>query len=221
VNAADTFQPKLLYLARRNPALSLKAFTARWRQHGTLGMSLPRWRNIARYVHCDVLRVPGTPPELGSSYDGVGLIWHRSPQARAAHLADASSRTTMEQDETETFAAPIVASCVLAREAVLIAPRRSGRARKLICFRHGTPLPDGCAERVYQSLAAAGVRVCGHVVNMPLAPERDPWGLDVAQIEEWWFIDEPAALRAAPLLQAAQPGSRPLVLTNEVVLYEQ
>jgi hypothetical protein len=221
MNAADAVQPKLIYLARRNPALSPEAFMARWRQHGALGMSLPRWRNIARYVHCDVLCAPGSPPELDSSYDGVGLIWHRSPRARAAHLADTSSRATMEQDEARTFAAPIVTSCVLTRETILQEPRRSGQARKLMCFRHRIPLPDDGAERIYQALAAAGVPAHGHVVDTPLAPERGPWGLDVMQIEEWWFEDEAAALRAASVLQAARPGRCRLVLTNEVVLYGQ
>ena len=48
-------RPKLIYLARRNPALTREAFVPRWPRHGALGMSLPRWRNIWRYVHCDVL----------------------------------------------------------------------------------------------------------------------------------------------------------------------
>lgn len=47
-------EPKLIYLARRNPVLTREGFTAKWRQHGALGMSMPQWGNIRRYVHCDV-----------------------------------------------------------------------------------------------------------------------------------------------------------------------
>src|ERR1700728_4689988 len=117
--ASDEFEPKLIYLAKRNPGLSRDDFLKRWRQHGALGMSLPRWKNISRYVHCDVLHPTTDAAVLNDEYDGVRLIWHHSAQARAAHLADTTSRSTMERDEFETFSQPIVNSCLLAREEIV------------------------------------------------------------------------------------------------------
>jgi hypothetical protein len=230
VTSAASFQPKLIYLTKRHPTLSREAFTRRWRQHGALGMSLPRWRNIARYVHCDVLR-PQTPTaDLDSGYDGVGLIWHRSPQARAAHVADTSSRLTMERDEAETFALPIVNSCLLAREVVLA--RRAdaaGSSVKLTCFIKALPSSaaqtlvrsriDMAAELSARIAAGPGLRG-GYVINAPLpAPNAAGWGLEADCVEEWWFDDERSAVRVAPILRRACEGEIRIVLTNEVLLY--
>lgn len=67
-------QPKLIYLAQRRPDLSREGFVTLWRQHGALGMSRPRWKNIARYAHCDVLDAGADIPGISNDYDGVGLI---------------------------------------------------------------------------------------------------------------------------------------------------
>jgi hypothetical protein len=222
---ATDHQPKLVYLARRNPALSRQAFVDRWRRHGALGMSLPRWRNIARYVHCDVLEFPPATPGLDAGWDAVGMIWHRSPAARAAHLADTSSRATMERDEQETFAAPIVDTCMVAREHVCVGPpAQAARAARLVrVFDARLEVAQLGTEsaRLAELLHAAGVALRGHVVDLPLPPERGTrWGLDVGRIEEAWFDDVATAIRAAAVLAAAPVApARLTLLTNEVLLY--
>src|SRR5690242_5233128 len=95
-------RPKLIYLARRHPSIAATDFTARWRRHGALGMSLPRWRNIWRYTQCDVVPWARAPLPSASEYDGVGLVWYRSAETRAAHVDDAD-RAVMARDELETF----------------------------------------------------------------------------------------------------------------------
>jgi hypothetical protein len=214
---SDPFEPKLIYLAKRNPGLSRPQFLKRWRQHGALGMSLPRWKNISRYVHCDVLHPTTDAALLNDEYDGVGLIWHRSAQARAAHLADATSRTTMERDEFETFSQPIVNSCLLAREEV--AQRRDLAASsltKLFYFSMSGTNPAASAW------PADGMESRGHVVNRPLpSAGADSWGLKFKVVEEWWFKDADTALRAAAVLESEQRGTEDVVvITNEVLLYD-
>jgi EthD domain len=218
VTASDEFEPKLIYLAKRNPGLSRQAFVERWRQHGALGMSLPRWKNISRYVHCDVLHRTTDAAPLNDEYDGVGLIWHRSAQARAAHLADTSSRTTMECDEFETFSQPIVNSCLLAREEVV---QRRGLASssptKLFCFSTSGMNP------AVSAWPADGIESCGHVVNRPLPPPGGSghWGLKFKIVEEWWFKDADTALRAAAVLESRRHATEDIVvMANEVPLYE-
>jgi hypothetical protein len=219
----DDFQPKLIYLARRHPALTREAFTPRWRQHGALGMSRPRWRNIARYVHGDVID--------RDDCDAIGLIWHRSRAARAAHLADTDSRLQMERDENDTFAEPIVNVCLLAREYVLRGPPA------MPITTHGHPESNGPvkltrfllthapadATELRLRLDAAELPLLGHVINLPLPPERgDGWGLRCACVEELWFTNLEDARRAA-LVAAAAPGSNAgtiSVLTREVLLYQ-
>lgn len=209
------FEPKLIYLTRRRRGLTRAGFRDRWRQHAALGMSRPRWKNIARYMHCDVLD--------DSGHDGIGLIWHRSPAHRAAHLADTSSRLDMERDETETFVRPIVADCLLAREHVL-APARTalGTALRLFRFMDDAPADTDAALAAAtarsQQLAAGSITTRGHVLNITLPPERPPhWGLRYAQIEEWRCDDLNTARAAAATLAAAGVLA---VITNEVPLYE-
>lgn len=234
-------QPKLIYLARRHPRLPAAEFTARWRRHGALGMSLPRWRNIARYVHCDVLSAAADTSGLADGWDGVGLIWHHSPEARAAHLADASSREVMERDESATFARPIVEDCLVARELVLLTPPPCPPAAaatvgtgvaKLIRFLHSRgPVQDTSiatrlvadAAALRSRLASAASPAVGHVLNDPLAPEREQgWGLSCDAVEEFWFADPAIALRAAAILPASgiNGAAATVVLTNEVLLHE-
>jgi hypothetical protein len=219
-------RPKLMYLARRNAALSREQFTPRWRQHGALGMSMPRWKNIWRYVHCDVL------PESGGDHDGVGIVWHKSPESRRAHRQDTSSQSTMEADETQTFDQLVVNFCALMEEVTVLEPQRSVRS-KLIRFARRRPdvgrddFIVGAAAYATKLLASpAGRSMRGFVQNHAQPTETGrPWGLPYDYIEELWFDSEQDAARARTELQGELPtqcdGREPIaVLTNEVVLYD-
>jgi hypothetical protein len=222
-NENNDYQPKLIYLARRNPSLTRSEFVLRWRQHAALGMSKPRWRNIARYVHCDVLSLPQPVGDITHDFDAIGMIWHRSPAARIAHLADSSSRLQMEQDEAQTFAEPIVNDCLVAREHVLQAPSEVDAGTvKLTRFWHGAAVDAVDRSTAPQSdLSRVQREVRGHVVNRPLAPERgSAWGLSCTVVEEIWFADAAAALASLAQIAANEPaGMTTTVLTNEVLLY--
>jgi hypothetical protein len=201
----DLFQPKLIYLIRRYPAFTRRDWTDRWRQHGALGMSLPRWKNVARYVHCDIVEPAPDQKAYLADHDGVGLIWHRSLAHREAHFADTSSQATMVADEAETFADPIADHCLSAREEIVVAPGRDSRV-KLMCF-----LWDGAA-------AALPERACGHVRNIPLPTDRPGgWGLNCTQIEEFWFARDEDAVAAARGLGLT--GRSLAILAHETELY--
>lgn len=214
---SEQFEPKLIYLAKRNLALSQPQFLKRWRQHGALGMSLPRWKNISRYVHCDVMHPAAGAAVLNDKYDGVGLIWHRSAQARAAHLADTTSRSTMERDEFATFAEPIANCCLLAREEIV--QERDRAASPLTKLFHFATSGTSHAASAW---SAAGIESRGHVVNRPLPPVgAGNWGLNFKLVEEWWFEDIDAVLRAAAVLESQRRAAEDVVvMTNEVLLYE-
>jgi hypothetical protein len=214
---SEQFEPKLIYLAKRNPALSQPQFLKRWRQHGALGMSLPRWKNISRYVHCDVLHPATDAAVSNDKYDGVGLIWHRSAQARAAHLADITSRSSMERDEFETFSEPIVNCCLLAREEIVQGrDQPASPLTKLFYF------STSGTNHAASAWSAGGIESRGHAVNRPLPPVgADNWGLVFKVIEEWWFEDVDTALRAAAVLESQKRATGDIVvMTNEVLLYE-
>jgi hypothetical protein len=200
----DDFQPKLIYLARRHPALDREGFRARWREHARLGMSRPRWTNIARYVHCDIVEPPPALRDRLGDQDGVGIIWHRSPRHRAAHIADTRSRGEMEADEAATFSRPIVEDCLVAREEMMIEPQ-AGATWKLIAFLESArPLP-------------CPATAVGHVRNLALPPEKGrAWGLESGLVEEFWFESRDAAEQAALALGGPR---RELVLAREVQLF--
>lgn len=226
-------EPKLIYLARRNPTLSREAFTSRWRRHGALGMSMPRWVNIRRYVHCDVTQ-PGIPG-VDNSYDGVGLIWHRSPEARARHRADNSSQGVMEADEAETFAEPVYNFCLLAQEFAL-KDAGSGPVKLIRFVERADGVAKGDFERAWQGAYAAVLlqapqveaHVQRYVQNHVLPPERPPrWGLAADCVDEYWFAsmrEATSALEAMRQLAQRERGlvSRSIwVATNEVVLHDK
>lgn len=212
---ATPIQPKLIYLTRRHPALTRTGFTARWRDHAKLGMSRPRWSNIARYAHCDIADPPPELLDVLSDHDGIGLIWHRSPAHRRAHLADMTSRAEMEADELATFAEPIVRHCLVARESIRVAPPADTVGFVKLTSYHWSDSIE-CLE----PSAIAGLQgLCGHVVNVPLPPERPAgWWLSCAAVEEYWFESTAAAALGARTMSRA-PGKTILVLSNQVELY--
>jgi hypothetical protein len=201
----DSFQPKLIYLARRHPSLDRQAFTRRWRKHAQLGMSRPRWINIARYVHCDI-ELP-RPEERGflGDHDGIGMIGHKSPEHRAAHIADSSSRLQMESDEAATFAEPITEVCLLAREEIMLAPPANA-AIKLTCF----------SERDFP--LARPAEALGHVVSHALPRDQHAdGGLGSRLVEEFWFGSRDSAVAAAR--DIPRQAADVVVISNQVLLY--
>lgn len=224
--SGDMSRPKLMYLARRNPSLSAQQFTPRWRQHGALGMSMPRWKNIWRYIHCDVL------PESQSEYDGVGIVWHKSPETRKAHREDMSSQAIMEADERQTFDRLVVNFCALMEEFTMLEPQPNARV-KLIRFatsREGVSREDfvsDAAVHAQQVIAAASVTLLRGFVQNHAQPSETgrPWGLAYDYVEELWFDNVQQATRACVALQGLLPRlcgvHEPLaIVTNEVVLYQ-
>lgn len=237
-----TMQPKLIYLAQRRPDMTREQFIARWRQHGLLGMSKPRWANIARYVHCDVLDAGTEFPGISNDYDGVGLIWHKSQEARSAHRADVSSQREMEADERETFREPVVNFCLLAEEIETIYARELiENPVKLFRFLRckDNPHRGGLQREIIDrrpQLANLTRRDRGwparHCVNASLRPQsegRTAWRLDADCVEEFWFenLDTLAEFRRRCFsdptllsLGAYRKVSLIEIVTNEVMLHD-
>jgi hypothetical protein len=110
--------PKLIYFAERRANMDTIVFRTRWRQHARLGMSMPRWQNIQRYVHCDAIAIEDSMLPLGYC-DGVGIVWYRDEARRLNHVADRSAAPLMKQDESEAFARPVREVALLADEFTL------------------------------------------------------------------------------------------------------
>jgi hypothetical protein len=230
-------RPKLIYLARRNPDLTAEGFVERWRRHGALGMSLPRWRNIWRYVHCDVLVPSIDVPGLTPGYDGVGLIWHRSSATRRAHREDTGSQAIMEADELDTFAELVRNFCALYEEQTLVDDGADAPVKLFRFFSRATAVTE---DRLHEdiaplaaSLALRDEAISGlvrrYVHNYRMKPEAKAWGLGYEWVEEMWFdsLEDAASAQAAllanaPLRRLLAPATAQTVslLTNDIVLHQ-
>jgi hypothetical protein len=228
--AADrSARPKLIYLAERNPALDRAGFTARWRRHGSLGMSLPRWRNVARYVQCDPL------PELAgtSGCDGVALVWYHSEATRLRHVSDRDAREVMQRDEAETSARPVREFSVLTEEDTVI-PEPDGPLKLFLVLRRAAACPPetfAAAWRGHAAMLAARLATvpggAGYRRNATRPDSRGiGLGLDCDGIEEISFAERGLdgaraladwAVRHSPLATVA--GIAPL-WTSAVVLHD-
>ena len=223
-------KPKLIYRARRHARFDRAQFIARWRQHGKLGMSLPRWRNIARYMQCDTVPGLDTIREDSSHCDGVALVWYRDEAAYRRHVTeDPEGRMTMKRDELETFEAPVSTCAVLTEELVLKSALPA--CAKLFVFWRSSNGSDRKAFEVawhgkhaeaFHKHIVQRPEITGYVQNRPRPAENSRgWGLDCLG------IDEISAASSAPLVALATdwaarsnlPATPSFVLTNAVLLY--
>jgi hypothetical protein len=200
-------QPKLIYFAERHPDVGPSAFQARWREHGALGMRLPRWRNVLRYTQCDRIDAQfDMPGELAC--DGVATVVFRGEAERLAHIADPDGHLT-KADEAQTFAKPVRDVSVLTR-SILMLPHRSGSQTRLFVVRRTAPDPNSVSF-----LAEFG---CGHECNL-VRPDA-PNALKLEAIDEV-SIPEPIHARAILLRLAEASTTENLrwILTQECVLF--
>lgn len=195
-------------------------------------MSMPRWVNISRYVHCDV--IPLAIPGIDDSYDGVGLIWYRSPEARARHRSDNHAQPQMEADEAHTFAEPVANFCLLAREAV-VKEGQSGPVKLFRFVERAATVSKADFETSWVGshaqpdlgIPALAGSVLRYVQNHALPAERPAgWGLKSDCVEEFWFENRQSLAYAHAALKDREGRERGLagnsiwVATNEVVLYD-
>jgi len=150
---------KFMYLTKRLPSLTPEGFSARWRQHGKLAMSLPFWKNMLRYVQADVLR-PSPISGTSQDFDGVAMTVARDDSLFTKPSADnADNVKIMLKDEEETFGGPIPDVMLMVHEDVI---RDAGPA-DVTAFLFFNDV--GQARTVADGLAAQGEKPDRVVVN--------------------------------------------------------
>lgn len=233
-----SIQPKRIYIAERNRALSREQFIARWRRHGVLAMSFmarQNWENVIRYVHCDAIHDHGIPG-VSDQYDGMGIVLFKDPQARKRHIGFAEARAALELDEEETFKARMKFGLGnVTREEIRLDGPAAG-VKMVYCYNIADRLKNGDGSCGYPENRAAEVMrifkgsLRRYTQNFPLTPENGvSWGLRSDVIEELWFDSVGAAGKAygSPEAQAFQAdqadlADKPIVLlVKELVLYPQ
>ena len=193
---------KMIYLARRNPALSAEAFAQAWREHSALGRQCQNVQDkVISVTQCCRL-LDRVPNHASVAYDGVNLLVLRDRQAADDIWTDPETLAIMRPDEPRVFDGYVRNFTMVAREhsrqgvaggnAVLVAFLKRANAIQPSVFTQAfaTSNPDWPT-----------LRAC--VVNLT-EPGR-PQGYDFDAVVEWWFDDE-ASLRqtfeSCPLSQA-------------------
>ncbi|WP_119155811.1 EthD domain-containing protein [Caldimonas tepidiphila] len=185
---------KMIYLARRNPALDLPGFVQAWREHSALGRQCRNVQDKVRSVmQCARLADPGLAG-LSADHDGVNLLQLRDLQAALDIWSDPETLAIMRPDEPRVFDRHVRDFSLVCREAV----RRDGPPGEvcLVGFLRRSPSLSAAAfaQAWLQAGAASlphGGRVVHNAVQLPAPP-----GYDYDGIGEWWF-DGTASARAA------------------------
>lgn len=203
----DPVHWKMIYLARRNPALAAGDFAQAWREHSALGRQC---RNVQEKItgvtQCTRL-LERVPAGASTGYDGVNLLRLRDRQAADDIWDDAETLAIMRPDEPRVFDRPVRDFTLVAREQL----HRDGPAGQAVLTGFLRRLPRVAPDDFGRALTQAGVPwpQARRVVLNLVEPQRPP-GYDFDAIVEWWFHDA-EALRAA-LGTGDLRGALPLLL---------
>jgi EthD domain len=224
---------KSIYLVQRKPGVDRNAFVRRWRTHGSLGMSMERWKNVKRYSHCDIrgeLNKDGQFVE--SAFDGFGMIWYRSPEHRAAHITDKVAQEAMVADERKAFAELVDRNRLLTIERCAIAKCEVAGAKAIRLIQWDASMDDAAALKAWQDYSRrfgeGHDEVSRHVFHSIVENAREQSALHCQAVDELGFCTTEALRRLATaddlttIADAAgrRLGTARVFATTEVVLYD-
>lgn len=192
-------QWKMLYLARRNPALAAADFAQAWREHSARGRQC---RNVQTKIlgvaQCSrVLDLDS--PAATRNYDGVGVLKLRDLQAASDIWTDPETLAIMRPDEPRVFATYVRDFTLVCAEHVL----RDGPQGEFAVFAFVRRRAD-TTPAAFNAAWTGGAPDHGprHVMHEAtrvvhdLVTQRPPRGYEFDGIGEWWF-DSRAALASA------------------------
>lgn len=225
---------KIIYLVQRKPGTERDAFVRRWRQHGALGMSMARWRNVKRYAHCDIRgEVTGDGQVVESAFDGIGMSQFLSMAHRADHAADTVAQGAMVADEREAFAELVAKSRLLVLERLAIVKCEVVAAKAVRLIEWSTEMDDATLLEVWQNYSrqciAGNDEVSRHVLNVIFDNAGEDSPLRCQAVDELGFCFGEALRRFAEandlttLVDAdgTTLGTARVFATTEVVLYDK
>ena len=215
-SAATTTQPrwKMIYLAKRNPALAADDFAQAWREHAALGKQCTNVRDkVLGVQQCTRLRSDGAEDAklhgASTDYDGVNLLQLRDLDVATDIWNDPETLAIMRPDEPRVFSTYVRDFTLVCSEQVL----RDAPACPVAVFGFLRRNPsvsknafdaawsDGPKEAWLSAAALDKARrvVHNHVVQTP------PEGYEFDGIAEWWFDSADAARAAFADSRSAAP----------------
>lgn len=211
---------KMIYLARRNPALAAADFPQAWREHSALGRQCKSVGQRVKAVAQCSRQLQADALALSTDYDGVNLMVLAEREAGAAIWNDPQTLAIMRPDEPRVFADYVRNFSVLCRQQVLYGSLAADASAAvlpqkeqvmLIGFLQRSDEWQGAAmnlEQCPQQWKSGGLNQASRIVCNML-DEKAPVGYGYRYIVEWWFDSVALALNAAQSLDvssAAQGG---------------
>ena len=201
---------KMVYLARRNPALAAEDFSQAWREHSALGRQCKNVGQRVKAVAQCSRQLDQMAAPLSQDYDGVNLMVLADREAGAAIWSDPETLSIMRPDEPRVFADYVRNFSLLCRQQVLhsrlpddVLPQKP--QAMLIGFLQRQDVWQGMAETPSvcpsnwqaDGLAHASRIVCNTV------DECGPEGYGYRLVVEWWFDSVAQAAAAAQTLDVS------------------
>ena len=199
-------QWKMIYLARRNPALAAEDFPQAWREHSALGRQCVNVADRVKSVaQCSrVLEHPDLPPGASADYDGVNLLALRDRQSADDIWSDAETLRIMRPDEPRVFSTYVRNFALTAREAVI----KDGAQTEVCVYLFLKPQSPGALDAVafVPALSSAWAQAQRLVSNR--VDGARPSGYEYDLIVEAWYasVDAVAAAFAGQSVWAALPA---------------
>lgn len=192
----------MIYLAKRNPALTPEQFPQAWREHSALGRQCKnvqdRVRSVTQCVRLLDLDLAG----VSAAYDGLNLLGLRDRESADAIWSDPETLAIMRPDEPRVFDRYVRDFTLVAHERLLLAEGLGEAVMAGFLKRHTAVPADEFHDRLAQA-AKPWPQVRRALLNI-VEPQR-PHGYDFDAIVEWWFDDAAAlagALTAVPISRA-------------------
>jgi len=185
---------KMIYLARRNPALRFDEFPQAWREHSTLGRQCTNVQDkVVGVTQC--VRLDPAAPGTQAGYDGLNLLRLRDREAADSIWSDPDTLRVMRPDEPRVFDRYVREFTVVAQETVW----HDGPCGDAVLagFLQRAPGHDSQQTLVAVAQACAGLPLPpqARLVGNRVEPQR-PAGYDFDVIVELW-LPGPAELLAA------------------------
>ena len=198
---------KMIYLARRNPALRAEDFPQAWREHSALGRQCANVQDkVLAVTQCSrVLDCPDALPGASAEYDGVNLLRLRDRQAADDIWNDPETLAIMRPDEPRVFSTYVRDFALTVRETVIVDGPQSDVCVVLFLRTRGTYKPiDAC---LVPNAGTPSARVQRLVSNR--VEGRRPSGYEFDVIIEAWYqsVAEVAEAFDGSEIWASLPGA--------------
>ena len=200
-------QFKMLYLARRNPAINEEDWPRTWRSHAkfssqfpSIGAAISSLIYSSRVFHPTLDGVLFDAPGADREHDGVAVVAADSPEALQGQLS-AADRDRIFEDERRVFAT-LTPNFTFHCQEVMVWGGAPGQAAVIRFLKRKSQLsPEAFAERWNRDHANIATQVAGLsrivlrlVHNSPIAPP--PPGYPIDGIGETWFASAEDAARS-------------------------